>query len=75
MAYMNQERKAKIKANLDAALKGTGVNIPCVAIVFLLHAQSNLRLLILLRTLTKPAMVIPIKYPVVFVPMTLVTTK
>jgi hypothetical protein len=25
MAYMNQERKAKIKANLDAALKGTGV--------------------------------------------------
>ena len=25
MAYMNQERKAKIKANLEAALKGTGV--------------------------------------------------
>lgn len=25
MAYMNQERKAKIKANLDKALKGTGV--------------------------------------------------
>ena len=25
MAYMNQERKAKIKARLDAALKGTGV--------------------------------------------------
>jgi len=25
MAYMNQERKAKIKTNLDAALKGTGV--------------------------------------------------
>jgi hypothetical protein len=25
MAYMNQECKAKIKANLDAALKGTGV--------------------------------------------------
>jgi hypothetical protein len=25
MAYMNQERKAKIKANLDKALKGSGV--------------------------------------------------
>jgi hypothetical protein len=25
MAYMNQERKAKIKANLDLALKGSGV--------------------------------------------------
>lgn len=25
MAYMNQERKAKIKTNLDAALKGSGV--------------------------------------------------
>ena len=25
MAYMNQEKKAKIKANLDKALKGTGV--------------------------------------------------
>ena len=27
MAYMNQEKKAVIKANLDKALKGTGVKI------------------------------------------------